>query len=75
MAEIDEIKEEINYLKVWLGITLITTIGLISWLLNNYATANTVKIIADIFVILVLNLSVILIDKKIKKRIKKLRDL
>ena len=75
MAEIDEIKEEINYLKVWLGITLITTIGLISWLLNNYDTADTIKIVADISVILVLNLSVIVIDKKIKKRIKKLRDL
>jgi len=30
MAKIDEIKEELNYLKVWLGIIVITTIGLIS---------------------------------------------
>jgi len=36
MAKIDEIKEELNYLKVWLGIIVLTTIGLISWLLNNY---------------------------------------
>ena len=30
MAKIDEIKEELNYLKVWRGIIVITTIGLIS---------------------------------------------
>ena len=36
MAKIDEIKEKLNYLKVWLGITIITTIGLISWLINNF---------------------------------------
>ncbi len=28
MARIDEIKEELNYLKVWLGIIVITTISL-----------------------------------------------
>ena len=32
----DEIKEELNYLKVWLGIIVLTTIGLIGWLLNHY---------------------------------------
>jgi len=30
MAKVDEIKEELNYLKVWLEIIVITTIGLIS---------------------------------------------
>ena len=34
MAKIDEVKEELNYLKVWLGIVVITTISLISWLVK-----------------------------------------
>jgi len=61
MAEIDEIKEELNYLKVWLGIIVITAIGLISWLINNYETSSNLKIIADMVAIIGLTISIILI--------------
>ena len=75
MAKIDEIKEELNYLKVWLGIIVITTIGLISWLVNNYETSSNIKILSDIIAIIVLTLSIIIIDKNIKQKIKSLKDL
>ena len=75
MAEIDEIKEELNYLKVWLGIIVITTIGLISWLINNYEVASNLKVIADIIAIIGLTISIIIIDKNIKNKIKSLKDL
>ena len=75
MAEIDEIKEELNYLKVWLGIIVITTIGLISWLINNYEVASNLKVIADIVAIIGLTISIIIIDKNIKNKIKSLKDL
>jgi len=75
MAKIDEIKEELNYLKVWLGIIIVTTIGLISWLINNYKTSSNFKIIADIIAVIILTVSIIFMDKNIKKKIKSLRDL
>jgi len=75
MAKIDEIKEELNYLKVWLGIVVITTISLISWLINNYEIASELKIISDVVAIIVLTFSIIVIDKNIKKKIKSLKDL
>ena len=75
MAKIDEIKEELNYLKVWLGIIVITTIGLLSWLLNNYETSSFIKVISDIIAIITLTISIILIDKNIKNKIKSLKDL
>ena len=75
MAEIDEIKEELNYLKVWLGIIVITAIGLISWLINNYETSSNLKIIADMIAIIGLTISIILIDRNIKNKIKSLKDL
>ncbi len=75
MAKLDEIKEELNYLKVWLGIIVITAIGLISWLLNNYEISSNLKIISDIIAIVILTLSIIRIDKKIKNKIKRLKDL
>ena len=75
MEKIDEIKEELNYLKVWLGIIVITTIGLIGWLMNNYETSSNLKIWSDIIAIIVLTVSIIMIDKNIKKKIKSLKDL
>jgi len=75
MAKIDEIKEELNYLKVWLGIIVITTIGLINWLINNYEISSNVKIIADIIAIIVLTVTILFIDKNIKKKIRALKDL
>ena len=75
MAKIDEIKEELNYLKVWLGIVVITTISLISWLINNYETASELKILSDVVAIVVLTFSIIIIDKNIKKKMKSLKDL
>jgi len=53
----------------------VTTIGLIGWLINNYEVASLLKIVTSIFAILALNVSVIVIDKKVKEKIKKLRDL
>ena len=75
MAKIDEVKEELNYLKVWLGIVVITTISLISWLVNNYETGSFIKTIADIFSIFLLTITILIIDNKIKTKIKKLREL
>jgi len=75
MAQIDEVKEELNYLKVWLGIIVITTIGLISWLVNNYEHSTDIKTISDIIAIIILTITIIIIDKKIKNKIKNLRDL
>ncbi len=75
MAKIDEIKEELNYLKVWLGIIVITTIGLISWLINNYAVSSNIKIIADVIAIIVLTITILFIDKNIKNKIRALRGL
>jgi uncharacterized membrane protein YkvI len=75
MAKIDEIKEELNYLKVWLGIIVITTIGLISWLINNYETASMIKVFGGVVAIIIFTISVVIIDKNIKNKIKSLKDL
>ncbi len=75
MAKIDEIKEELNYLKIWLGIVVVTAISLISWLVNNYETSSFVKIIGDVAAVVILTFAIIIIDRKIKLKIKSLKDL
>ncbi len=39
MSELDGVKEEIAYLKLWLGIMIVTGISLIGWLLGNFRSA------------------------------------
>jgi len=75
MAKIDEIKEELNYLKVWLSIMVVTNIGLASWLINNYEISSMFKIAGSMVAIIALTLVIVFIDKVIKKKIKSLRDL
>ena len=70
MAHIDEIKEQINYIKIWLGIIVITNISLISWLISNYETATNIKVISALVAIIVLTISIIKIDRSIKIKIK-----
>jgi len=35
LVKIDEVKEEINYLKVWLSLLVITVFGMIGWGISN----------------------------------------
>jgi hypothetical protein len=75
MADIDEVKEDIGYMKVWLGIIVVTNISLMGWLLSNYETSSMIKIISDIIAIIVLLISIVKIDRNIKIKIKSLKDL
>jgi cadmium resistance protein CadD (predicted permease) len=40
MSDLDGLKEEIAYLKLWLGIMVVTGISLIGWLLGNFRSAH-----------------------------------
>ena len=75
MSEIDEIKEFIGYLKVVFALVLATTIGLISWLVQNYQSAEKLLLYADVLLIMVLVVTLILINRKILSDIKRLKEL
>ena len=64
MSEIDEIKEFIGYLKVVFALVLATTIGLVSWLVQNYQSAEKLLLYADVMLILVLVITLLLINRK-----------
>ena len=75
MSEIDEIKEFIGYLKVIFALVLATTIGLISWLVQNYQSADKLLLYADVLRVVVLVITLILINRKILSDIKRLKEL
>ena len=75
MSEIDEIKEFIGYLKVVFALVLATTIGLISWLVQNYQSAGKLLLYADVLLVVVLVITLTLINRKILSDIKRLKEL
>ena len=75
MSEVDQIKEFIGYLKVVFALVLATTIGLVSWLVQNYQSAETLLLYADVVLIAVLVIALILINRKILSDIKQLKEL
>ena len=75
MSEINEIKEFIGYLKVTFALVLATTIGLISWLVQNYQSAEKLLLYADVLLIMVLVVTLILINRRILSDIKRLMEL
>jgi hypothetical protein len=75
LPEIDEIKELIGYLKVIFALVLATTIGLISWLVQNYQSADKLLLYTDVLLVVVLVITLILINRKILSDIKRLKEL
>ena len=69
------VKELIGYLKVIFALVLATTIGLISWLVQNYQSAGELLLYTDVLLVVVLVITLILINRKILSDIKRLKEL
>jgi hypothetical protein len=75
MSELDVAKEQIAYLKVWLGILVVTDISLVGWLASNIATAKALLLFTGILAVVVTTAGVMLIHRRIEQRIESLRGL
>jgi hypothetical protein len=75
MSEVDVAKEQIAYLKLWLGITVVTDISLIGWFIGNYGQASTSLLIADLLAIAVVSAGIAELHRRIERQIESLRSL
>lgn len=75
MSEADFTKEQIAYLKVWLGILVVTDISLIGWLASNIASASIILVAAVVIAVVVTTVGIILLHGRIEQRIESLRGL
>ena len=74
MGKIDLIKEKINYLKVWLGISVVTLIGLLGWLSSNYEKLSSIRLILSFVGIVWLVVLIHFLNKSILQKINSLED-
>lgn len=75
MSELDLTKEKIAYLKIWLGILVVTDISLFGWLISNLGTASALMMSAGVLATIVITTGVIFLHRRISSQIEYLRGL
>jgi Na+/alanine symporter len=75
MSKMDEIKEEIGWLKVWLGILVVTMFGMIGWGISHIGKVSSLLLILDGVAIVIIAMIVAIINFTAIKKIRSLKDL
>jgi hypothetical protein len=75
MSKLDVAKERIAYLKLWLGIVIVTDISLVGWLLGNFRSAEGPLVIGDILAIAAVSRACYALHQRIESSIAKLEEL
>ena len=75
MSELDKLKENINQMRLWLGIVIVTDLSLISWVVSHRNNESFLLLIAAGFVIIGLSGAIVRINKRIEAAIERLGDL
>jgi hypothetical protein len=75
LSDLDIAKEKIAYLKVWLGILLVTDISTFGWLVSNVDTATTLLLWAAVIVVVALTSGILLLHRRIDRHIQSLKEL
>ena len=75
MSELDVAKEQIAYLKVWLGILVITDISVFGWLISNIDFATPPLLWAAVIAVVGVTAGILLLHRQIKRHIESLRGL
>lgn len=75
MPELDALKEELSYLRLWLGMLAVTEISLIGWSASAVETASARLLALAVLVIIVLGTGIFLLNRLIERRIARIRSL
>ena len=75
MSDLDVAKEQIAYLKVWLGILVITDISVSGWFVSSLGTATAPLLWAAVIAVVGLTVGILLLHRRIKGYIESLKGL
>ena len=75
MSELDRIKEQIAYLKFWLGVMVVTDLSLVGWLISNAGGESRYKVIGALVAVTVITVSSFAVHRYIERRIDALEEL
>ena len=75
MSKVDKAKEQIAYLKFWLGVMVVTDISLVGWLVSIPDSEPPHKILGALVAVVVITVSAFAVHRRIEQRIDELEDL
>jgi hypothetical protein len=75
VSELDRLKEQLVYLRFWLGIMVVTEITLVGWLISTPNTADPVLWSLAAIGVVVLGFGIFLLHRQVERRIEEVRRL
>jgi putative solute:sodium symporter small subunit len=69
MSELDRLKEQLVYLRFWLGIMVVTEITLVGWLISTPTSGNPTLWFIAAFGALLLGVGIYLVHRQVERRI------
>lgn len=75
MSELDHLREEVAYLKFWLGIVVVTDISLAGWLLSSSDTAAPYTVFFAVMGLILLSAGIVFLHRRIERRISRVKEL
>jgi hypothetical protein len=69
MSELDRLKEQLVYLRFWLGIMVVTEITLVGWLISSPNTADPVLWSIGAVGAVVLGVGIFVLHRQVERRI------
>ncbi|MCS6925556.1 MAG: hypothetical protein NZ578_06600 [Candidatus Binatia bacterium] len=75
MSELDVAKEQIAYLKFWLGVMVVTDISLFGWLISNANNTSLRLLVSGCLAVIAITVGIVLLHRRIERQIQELRGL
>jgi len=75
MSELDVAKEQIAYLKFWLGVMVVTDISLFGWLISNAASTTLQLLVGACLAVIAITAGIAVLHRRIERQIQALRGL
>ncbi len=75
MSELDRIKEQIAYLKFWLGVMVVTDLSLVGWLISSAGGEPRYKVFGALVAVTIITVSGCAVHLGIERRIDALEEL
>jgi len=75
MSALDHLREQVAYLKFWLGIVVVTDISLAGWLISSSDTAASYTVAFAVLGLIALSAGIVFLHSRIERRIERIKDL
>lgn len=69
MPQLDRLREQLAYLKFWLGIAVVTDVSLIGWLISSFDGAGRLMLMLAATGVVLLSFGVVVLHRQIERRI------